>query len=234
MSFAPFSALKARITAETMRTDAAFIAEIPGWVRLAEDRMYGGLPEDRAYIRDMDASITLPVVDGDVELPDRFLEPQSVVWSSGASSSMPSWCPAGDLLHRRVSMSGSGVPQAYTIDGSLLRFWPAIDGVVALSYIKKIASLAGAADDATNEILDTAPGLYFFGVLHEAYNFLRDDDRAARSLNRYRETAVSLRERQIGSRLALNSLRKRNSLFGSTSTGTQPQPAEQAWGSVEW
>jgi hypothetical protein len=207
VTFSPYSALKARIAAETMRTDAAFIAEIPGWVRLAEQRMWygeadGQQVQSRVRCRGMDTSAALSFTDGAATVPALMLEASGLVWGPAE----PSLVDRATFWVDKTGWTVPTHPSMYTVEGDVIRVWPALTGTARIMYVQKLDGLA--AEDSTNWILTNAPAVYFHGVLMEAWRFLRDDAQQAKATEAYRRAVVALNRTELDARVSPTAMRR--------------------------
>lgn len=207
MSFATFADLKARIFTDTSRaTDATFGAELPGFVRLAEQRMFHGSTGERVRVRDMETSTDLTVTLGDATLPDRYLEPTFMVWLNGSSSTEPLMAAPREIALRRAYDASGGPVQLYTIEGNILKVWPAVSGTVKLGYSRAYAPLVADAD--TNWLLTNAPGVYFHGIMIEAYRFLRDPEKFVEAQRAYIQAVSGVQSTSHRGRFSATSMRR--------------------------
>lgn len=198
MTFSPFSALKARIIADTLRTDATFAAEIPGFVALAEQRMYYGDGADRVRCRAMETSSAPGFTDGAASVPTGFLEPLSLTWGAYQPSHVDHATFWAEKSHT------STYPTMYMIEGDVIRIWPAMTGTARLAYVGKLTPLV--ADGDTNWILQHMPALYLHGVLIEAWRYLRNPEKMAESATLYRGAVGALNRTEARARFTPGSL----------------------------
>ena len=86
--------------------------------------------------------------------------------------------------------SQSGNPVFYTIEAGTIRFAPYDDGDINLSYYKELDALS--ADSDTNAIFTIGPQAYLYGALAEAYDHIRQHDRAIMYHNMFAATVEGL------------------------------------------
>lgn len=148
-------------------------AYAPKFVQLTENRLNRVL-----RVHDMQKEAALTVSNGDLTLPNDFLEWISAAWTSPT--------PARTLALRYVEADSpeftyrhrpGGDPQYFSILAGKVRLKPAQTGNVTLAYYAKIPALT--ADDDTNWLVTRAPELYLYGMLAESYAFQKDEARAA-------------------------------------------------------
>jgi hypothetical protein len=208
MTFATFGDLKNRVLADTLRTDQAFGLEIPGFMQLAEQRMFYGdetgpdRVTSRVRVRDMETSETRGFVAGAASLPDRFLEPLALIWGR----SQPSYATPEQFWVERSGTSPE--PQLYTIEGSILRVWPALDGDARLVFVRRPLPLVADAD--TNWILTNAPGVYFHAVMIEAWRHLRNTQKQQEAATAYQASVAGLNRTETRARLVPTSMQLRS------------------------
>lgn len=207
MSFATFGDLKNRILADTGRAgDSVFIAEIPGFVRLAEQRIFHGAPNERIRVRDMELTENVTVTAGDGPLPSRFLEPIAAIWSQGTTSTEPLFSAPREIHLRRVADGSSGPARLYTIEGNQVRVWPAQSGTLVMTYSRAYAPLIAEAD--TNWVLQNAPSVYLHAIMIEVFRFLRDPEKFVASNTDYLKAVAGLRSSDSRSRFTATSVRR--------------------------
>ena len=106
-----------------------------------------------------------------VAVPTGFLQVRDFYITSGAEKySLTYMSPT--QMDQVKGGSTSGRPTVYTILGDNFRFAPSPDATytATLNYYKAIDALSGST--ATNYILTNHPGVYLYGSLYHAANFL--------------------------------------------------------------
>lgn len=208
MSFTPFSALKTRVLTETLMTgNAGFAAEIPGFVALAEQRIYYGsgppTPSDPVRVQAMETRATIAMTAGEGALPAGVLELRATYWPSSPAS-RPQYQPQ-DVFFAERGVATTGQAIAYTIERDKILLDPLLTGTLHVVFTAKLTALV--ADGDTNWLLANAPGVYFHAVLIEAYRYRRDKEKMAEAHANY-VAAVrplnlqTLKHRSSGGRLA--------------------------------
>ena len=123
-------------------------------------------------IRKMLTSDTTFTIDSELEtLPTGFLQVRDFfIVSGGAKYSLTYMAPT--QMDQTRGGSTSGRPNSYTILGSNFRFAPTPDGTytATINYYKAIDALSDST--TTNYILTSHPGIYLYGSLYHAANFL--------------------------------------------------------------
>ena len=144
------------------------------FVQLAEKRLNSGL-------KALGMQSSTPVVvadDGTAALPADYIEWISAQWFSAGYAKMhrlryvEANSPEFTYRHRP-----NGPPQYYTISAGFVRLAPAREGTLSLAYYQRLPPLG--ADRAKNWLIETAPQLYLYASLAEAYTFQKDEVRAA-------------------------------------------------------
>ena len=92
----------------------------------------------------------------------------------------------------RLTISGGGRPRYYTVEAGVLRLAPTPDAVYTLEtiYQKGITALSDSA--TSNDILTRHPDAYLHGTLMNAFDFLMDEERAAKSRARFNELLIEI------------------------------------------
>jgi|TARA_R110000824_G_scaffold92368_5_gene224176 hypothetical protein len=106
-----------------------------------------------------------------VAVPTGFLQIRDFYIVSGSAKYSLTYMPPTQMDQIKGG-STSGRPTVYTILGSNFRFAPTPDATytATLNYYKAIDALSGST--ATNYILTNHPGVYLYGSLYHAANFL--------------------------------------------------------------
>lgn len=210
MTFSTFGQMKERLLAETLRVgDVAFAAEMHGFFRLAEQRLWFGdesTPSmSRVRVRDMETSEILTFVDGAAAIPARFLEPIALVWGPAE----PAYVAPSDFWRtRNVSTL---YPDMYLIEGEVVRVSPAMSGQARMAYVRAYAPLSSDGD--TNWLMINAPAAYFHAALIEAWRFLRNPEKMRESLALYRSAVAGLNRSEARARFTPTSLVQHRSVF---------------------
>jgi len=190
-SFGSFDDLRQRILLECIKSaNSAFDQEIPGFVTLAEARMWYGFgksgdPLYSAPLRCRAMETTEPefsFTNGEAELPEDYLDKRHLYWPSNPIAS-PNYEAPMVFWPSRTNAQGSNRPIAYTIEGNSCFLRPAVTGDATLLYYRKLTPLVNAGD--SNWILANAPGAYFYGTLIEAWRFIRNADKLMEAITAY-------------------------------------------------
>lgn len=130
----------------------------------------------RLRIRAMEVVDTSFTIDAATEaLPAGFLQIRSFILTSSTPDRVLSLMTPFHQADTQ-DFSNSGVPRAFSIEGTNFRFSPAPDSTYTarLVFYKAFESISSTT--ATNTILDKFPDIYLFGSLYYASTFIRGMD----------------------------------------------------------
>jgi len=196
MALTNYGTLKTAIASRLSRSNMT--ALIPDFIAIAESKMmrgdlYSQLPALR--VDDMLTEVTLTLNDGEVTLPAGYLEARRIYIDTSETPALTfiplvKWYSLG-------AEGQAGIPRLYTIEGNKLKVAPYGVYDLNLYYYAAVDPLDQDAD--TNFIFDKAPHAYLYGALAEAYDHIRQHDRA----NLYRQQfASAVRSMNDASQLA--------------------------------
>jgi hypothetical protein len=206
--FATFDDLRQRILVECIKSaNSAFDQEIPGFVALAEARMWYGFGRygDQLYsepvrCRAMETTEDeLEFTDGEAELPADYIDKRNLYWPSNPIAE-PLYESPALFWPQRSNAAGSTRPLGYTVEGTKLLIRPALSGNATLLYFKKLDALVDGSD--SNWILVNAPGAYFYGTLIEAWRHLRNDTKLMEAIAAYNGIVSALNATEAHARLS--------------------------------
>ena len=185
MAIADYTDLEEAVKRTLARTDAAFSAAFPGFVAQAEERIYNGFgrPGEALYspplrVRAMEHTATVTVADGVGTLPADYLGMRAI----SQANAIPLAYVTPDEY--RSAMTGSGTPQAYTIEVDSLKTWPVWSGDLSLLYWRRFNALTSGGGDFTNNLLIAHPSIFEVAVRGEAFRFSRNTDAELREAQR--------------------------------------------------
>ncbi|MBY0260159.1 hypothetical protein [Methylobacterium sp.] len=143
------------------------------FIQLAEKRLNSGL---KALGMQGVSALTTNAA-GQALLPGDYIEWLSLGWvdAGGKQRHLRYVEPNSPEFTFRHRPNGS--PQFYTISGGLVRLAPGRSLTLELVHYKRIPPLT--VDAPTNWLITTAPQLYLYATLGEAYVFQKDEARAA-------------------------------------------------------
>ena len=124
------------------------------------------------FIKLVEAEYTSFTIDSELEtLPTGFLQVRDFFIVSGSTKYSLTYM-APTQMDQTKGGSTSGRPNTYTILGDNFRFAPTPDGTytATINYYKAIDALSDST--TTKYILTSHPGIYLYGSLYHAANFL--------------------------------------------------------------
>ncbi len=172
-------------------------------IALAEERIYRDV-----RCRQMVTTTTLQTVAGvdTVALPDRWIEGISLRIDNPR---MPLAYLTPEALRSEYSSTYTGLPSAYTIEGSNIVLGPTPGQVydIQVTYYQRFDPLETTN---TNALLSLAPSLYLFGALSEAAPYLMDDPRVPLWESKYAAAVRQVNTTQSSAATAGTSMRIRS------------------------
>lgn len=203
MGFASYDELMAAVQRVVLRTgDTIFAADFPRQVQFAEQRInYGGGPplqSEPVRVRGMEKTVKLTVTAGVAALPADYLAPKRLNFDSDVAPPLKYRTPQ-EFWDNHLS-GGSGIPQTFTVEGSILTMAPLATGEATFTYYAKFEAIqtedvvrddTGSAvttdadavvtqdpAEASNWLMANAPAVVMNAVLIESWKFLRNNERA--------------------------------------------------------
>ncbi|MEN3234731.1 hypothetical protein PUR29_14110 [Methylobacterium ajmalii] len=144
----------------------------PTFIELAEKRLNSALKT-----LGMQGATDLSIANGaqSAALPNDYVEWVRVQFTAGGRTLGLRYMEpnAPEVTHR---FRPNGPPQFYTVTGGVLSPVPARDGTYRLTYYQRLPPLTDGAP--TNWLIVTAPQIYLYAVLAEAYAFQKDEEKA--------------------------------------------------------
>lgn len=201
-----YADLKAQVAVLLNRSNLT--TQIPYWVQLAEQRIaYGSqespLQSEPLRIRAMETSADLTIASGvqTVALPTGFLQ-QRRFYISGTPTIKPVFITPEAFWGKWFAYT-TGRPADYTVEGENIVIGPTPDTAYTgkILYYKKFTALSSDSD--TNWLLVNAPGVYLYGVLIEAYKYVRNMEQAAAALNNFCGAVNALNSADTADRRAM-------------------------------
>jgi hypothetical protein len=174
VSIATYAQLKTAVASWVNRSDLT--TTIPDFVTLAEARIRRDI-RARDQLTDYTATLSSEAV----ALPADLLEIRHVKATVSGYPKKLEYVTE-DIYNTQPDAS---YPVFYTVDGNTLKVQGGSECVV--NYWAKYDAFSADAD--TNWLLTNSPDVYLFASLVEAYDFLSDDMRMNRSLQRYLDAA---------------------------------------------
>lgn len=208
--FDTFAALKTAVSKYALREgNASFVAQLPTFAALAEDRMFLGASEpvstDPVRVSEMETAANLTVTAGSATLPSGYLSLKRISWD-GDPKSVPDYEAPSVFYANRYTVT-SGHPVAFTVEGNVLSVSPMITGTLKISYYARPTPLVLDAD--TNPVLTAYPTLYLRAMLIEAYSWLRDSDMLSQEVAAYRAAVDGIAKYARRQRMGANRMAPR-------------------------
>lgn len=152
--------------------ETSFVDNIPNLVKLAEERIYRYVKIPNLRVS---ASLTATIGDPSLAVPADFLKPDSLeVVISGVSTHLIAKDP--DFIREAYPTAATtGVPVHYAVfDNDTIRLGPTpgVAYTLTLTYTAKPASIVSAS---TNWLGDNAEQALLYGVLVEAYTYMKGE-----------------------------------------------------------
>ncbi len=196
MAITNFGTLKTAVATRLSRSNMT--ALIPDFITIAQAKMINGdahpdprdqkadLPPLRTA--DMLGTEVLSLSGGAASLPADYLEAKRFYTVSSDELGL-SYLPP-ERWHMLSLTQSAGVPQFYTVEGTTLRVAPLADMDVNLLYYARLDLLEDDSD--TNFLFTKAPHAYLYGALAEAYDHIRQHDRAVFYHNQFASAVRAL------------------------------------------
>lgn len=155
--------------ANALGNDRNFVASVPDFITLAEDKL-----NKRLRIRPMEVRATASVTSEYVALPTGFLAMRNFQINTSPRQRLEYATPEY-LDATYPSTSATSVPLFYTLVGGEIQLAPVPDSTYTaeMDYYQ----VWDIATDSTNWLLTNAPRCYYYGALMEASAFLASDKR---------------------------------------------------------
>lgn len=168
MALTTFAGLKSSIADWLNRSDLT--TQIPDFIALAEADFNAKL-----RIRQMEQIDTITIDSESVSVPTGFISVRSLYILLSSNKYVLEYITPHNMFEVKAG-STAGRPRVYTIESDneteSLRFGPSPDTSYTgyLSYYKAFGALSDS--NTTNYILNKHPGIYLYGSLYHAANFL--------------------------------------------------------------
>lgn len=176
LTIASYSDLLALAAVTLNRTDLTDY--LPAWVKFAEGQITDRLIAE-GPVRQMMGRSDATINSEYIAVPDDFEGARAIYLA-------PNYKPLDfispeEIVQRKTLYPGeSGAPQAFTVVGVELQFWPWASGGTftgEMTYWKRIPALTST--NTSNWLLVRRPDVYLYTTLIQSAPFLRDDDRLA-------------------------------------------------------
>ena len=212
MALGTHSSLKTAIGDWTGRKlNAAFAANIPDFIAMAETRIFYGsgdpMQTPPVRVQDMERTKNIGVVLGSGKLPVNFLEFKRVYWGGSNQQRLTYVTPREFWSATRTG----SLPEVMTIEGDKVLVSPAIDGTISAVYFARYDPLTN--NDDTNWLMANAPAVYLQGALVEAWTWIANFERQQAALAAYRSAISALNTQHTMSRTTGETLRIRGNMW---------------------
>lgn len=175
MSLDTYANLQTAIIDFSHRTDLS--AQIPDFIRLAEDKVYAQLESNQ-----QDTKVTLATVANQeyVTLPTDFMDFRSIAVSLNSISDTLTYVTP-DQYQSQYRDTQTGMPRVYTLIDSVMYMRPIPNAVYSLSaiYTASFTSLSGT--NTTNWLLTRYPSIYLYASLEQLAMYIKTDATAFES-----------------------------------------------------
>jgi len=191
MGLSNYGQLKTAVAARLSRSNMTSL--IPDFIGIAHFKMMRGdydLGMPALRMSDMLTTSTLTLSDGAASLPADYLEAKRIYVDTSETPAI-SYIPP-EKWYGLQAQGQAGIPAFYTIEGSTIRCAPYGAYDLKLYYYAALDALSDDAD--TNAIFTKGPHAYLYGALSEAYDHIRQHDRAQMYGKRFASAVRSLNE----------------------------------------
>lgn len=176
LTLASYSDLLAFAAVTLNRTDLTDY--IPGWVAMAEGQITDRLIAD-GPVRQMMGRSDATIDDEYIAVPEDF-EGARAIYLAPNYKPLDFISPEEIVQRKTLYPNESGDPQAFTVVGEELQFWPWGGGgsfTGEMTYWKRIPPLT--SNNTSNWLLERRPDVYLYTTLIQSAPFLKADERLA-------------------------------------------------------
>jgi hypothetical protein len=172
-----FAELKTAVASYELGNDEAlFTAQLPNFIRQAEERILKGV---QLLIFRKNSAPTVTLDDPEVTLPADFLAPVYLALVSDGDFAVLEQKDTSFIKQYWPDPTATSVPRYYALrdqDTLLLAPTPSAAFVADLQYLYRPASLADGADGGSTWLSTNAPAAMLYGTLMEAAVFLKEPE----------------------------------------------------------
>lgn len=159
---------------------------IPEFIALAEAEMSRVLYDNSAEKR---AQTDTTADEPRVSLPGDCRKVRVLRLADTSGGALSYMAPA---IFDRLSTTGTGQPSIYTIEANALRLSPVPDDAYTLEIVYQQGVEALSDANTSNDILSRHPDAYLHGALMQGFDYLMDENRAAKSRQRFSELMAEI------------------------------------------
>jgi hypothetical protein len=175
LTLASYSDLLAFAAVTLNRTDLTDY--LPAWVTMAEGQITDRLISE-GPVRQMMGRSDATIDSEYIAVPDDF-EGARAIYLDPNYLPLDFISPEEIVQRKTLYPNEPGDPQAFTVVGEELQFWPWNDGSFTgeMTYWKRIPALTSI--NTSNWLLERRPDVYLYTTLIQSAPFLKNDDRLA-------------------------------------------------------
>jgi hypothetical protein len=194
MSFT-YAQLKQAIQDYTENTESTFVANLPLFIRLTEERILK-LVQLSLFRKNALANATAS--NKYLACPSDFLAPMSLSYEVNGEKVFIDFKDVSFIQTYTPDGSVTGVPRYYAqfdVDNFILAPTPASSYVMELHYLYRPASLTAGAESGTTWLSENAELTLLYGALVEAYTFMKgEQDMMQYYMARFQESLLGLKQ----------------------------------------
>jgi hypothetical protein len=194
MSFT-YGQLKQAIQDYTQNTEATFVANLPLFIRMAEERILK-LVQLSLFRKNVTASTTTSIPY--IACPSDFLAPFSLTYTVNSQKVFVEFKDVTFVQTYTPSPSTTGQPRYYAqfdVDNFILAPTPASSYPLELHYLYRPQSLTALPDSGTTWLSENAELTMLYGSLVEAYTFMKgEQDMMQYYMSRFQESLLGLKQ----------------------------------------
>jgi hypothetical protein len=175
MAITTYATLKTAVATRLARSNMTSL--IPDFIYHAHSKMMRGDPSINLpplRISDMLTTADLTPSSGSATLPAAYLEMKRI-YTNNSTTDPLRYKPPEDW-YGYVHEGEAGTPKFYTIEGTTLKIAPHNTTTIKILYYAALTQMSADAD--YNAVITNAPHVYLFGALGEAYDHIRQHERA--------------------------------------------------------
>lgn len=183
MGLANYTELVASIQDWTIRSDSAFAAVVPDFIKLAEDRIFLGSEGEGTEplrVKEMQTDTSVSFTAGVSGLPANFLE--SIALTRPGDKYGLDFSPASRFEVEKSLLDSGGNPGYFTIKNSAIELAPSWDGSLDLYYYGRPNAITSG--NSTNAVLTAYPAIYLNACLVAAFDWIQDEEQSAKYLTK--------------------------------------------------
>jgi len=194
MSFT-YGQLKQAIQDYTQNTEATFVANLPLFIRMAEERILK-LVQLSLFRKNVTANTTTSIPY--IACPADFLAPFSLTYTVNSEKVFVEFKDVTFVQTYTPSPSTTGQPRYYAqfdVDNFILAPTPASSYPLELHYLYRPQSLTALPDSGTTWLSENAELTMLYGSLVEAYTFMKgEQDMMQYYMSRFQESLLGLKQ----------------------------------------